>query len=122
MACHSMINPLGFSLEHYDSLGRWREKEKGKLINDDSVLETDTGNRIDIKGPREVAEFAANSPLAHEAFVRQLFHHVTKQPVLAYTPGTAERLETQFREGGFRIDNLLHKIAVTATQPNIPES
>lgn len=120
MACHSTINPLGFSLEQYDAIGRWRQKERGKPINDDSVLETDYGNRIDIKGPRDVAEYAANSPAAHEAFVRQLYHHVAKQPLLAYGPDTASHLEKRFRDRNYHILHLLVDMAVTATSPLPP--
>lgn len=122
MACHSMINPLGFSLEHYDAIGRWRAKERDKPIDDDGVLETDTGERVEIKGPRDVAEYAAHSPAAHETFVRQLFHHTVKQPLLAYGENKAEELEELFRNSGYNMKYLLVKMAVTATQPNAPKS
>ncbi len=37
--CHLRIDPLGFSLEHYDSTGRWREKySDGKPIEDSAAL------------------------------------------------------------------------------------
>jgi hypothetical protein len=37
--CHLRIDPLGFSLEHYDSTGRWREKyADGKPIDDSGAL------------------------------------------------------------------------------------
>lgn len=37
--CHTRIDPLGFSLEHYDSTGRWRDKyADGKPIEDSDVL------------------------------------------------------------------------------------
>lgn len=122
MACHSMINPLGFSLEHYDAIGRWRAKEGKNPINDDGILETDGGDKIEIKGPRDVAEYAANSPEAHSAFVRQLFHHLVKQPILAYGVDTPEQLEEHFRHMGFDIRALMVKIALTSTQPLVPES
>lgn len=122
MSCHSMINPLGFSLEHYDAIGRWRDKERNKPINDDGVLETDSGDRIEIKGPRDVAEYAANSPAAHEAFVRQLFHHTVKQPLLAYGPETSRQLEESFRHHGHNIRHLLIKMVMAATEPVIPQS
>jgi hypothetical protein len=32
-ACHARIDPLGFALENYDVLGRWREEEAGKPID-----------------------------------------------------------------------------------------
>ena len=28
-----MIDPLGFALEHYDAIGRWRETDRGAPIN-----------------------------------------------------------------------------------------
>ncbi len=122
MACHSMINPLGFSLEKYDAIGRWRTEEQGKPINDDSVLMTDYGSEIQIKGPREVAEYAANSPAAHAAFIRQLFHHSTKQPLLAYGFDAEDRLVTHFKNTNFNIRNLLVEMAIISSHPVIPES
>jgi len=32
-ACHNLIDPPGFALDHYDVLGRWREKEDGQPID-----------------------------------------------------------------------------------------
>ena len=41
--CHSRIDPLGFSLEHYDSIGRWRERySNGKPIHDSGTLSDQT--------------------------------------------------------------------------------
>lgn len=41
--CHLRIDPLGFSLEHYDSTGRWREKyADGKAIEDFGTLSDQT--------------------------------------------------------------------------------
>ncbi|MDQ6677686.1 MAG: DUF1592 domain-containing protein, partial [Acidobacteriota bacterium] len=32
-SCHSRIDPLGFALENYDALGRWRSEESGKPVD-----------------------------------------------------------------------------------------
>ena len=38
-ACHSRIDPLGFSLEHYDAVGRWRATyDNGKPVDARSVM------------------------------------------------------------------------------------
>ena len=29
MACHGVINALGFPLEHYDAVGKWRDAREG---------------------------------------------------------------------------------------------
>jgi len=31
--CHSRIDPLGFALENYDSIGRWRDQDNGKPVD-----------------------------------------------------------------------------------------
>jgi hypothetical protein len=31
--CHSLIDPLGFPLENFDSIGAWRDKEAGRAVN-----------------------------------------------------------------------------------------
>ena len=33
MSCHGLINSLGFTLENFDPLGRYREEEKGKAVD-----------------------------------------------------------------------------------------
>lgn len=118
--CHTTINPLGFSLEHYDGIGRWRVKDQGKPVNAQSDFRTDTGETLKLTGARDVAQFAASRPSAHVAFVEQLFHHVVKQPALAYGDGTLGRLREGFEKSGFNIQELLMEIAVTAAMR--PES
>ena len=116
MTCHSTINPLGFSLEHYDAIGRWRERDAGKPVNDDTVLKTDSGKVHRFHNARDVAEFAVQSPEAHRAFVRFLFHHLTKQPMEAYGIETSDELTKSFRESGFHIQKLICEIAVRAAE------
>ncbi len=43
--CHSRIDPLGFALEHYDTLGRWRSEYRGGQPIDDSGTLSD-GTRV----------------------------------------------------------------------------
>ena len=37
-ACHELIDPVGFALEHYDAIGRWRVLEAGRPIDDAGSL------------------------------------------------------------------------------------
>jgi cytochrome c553 len=32
-ACHERLDPLGFALEHYDAVGRWRDEDAGQPID-----------------------------------------------------------------------------------------
>lgn len=49
-SCHSRIDPLGFALENYDVLGRWRSEEEGKPI--DAKGELPDGTQFD--GPEQL--------------------------------------------------------------------
>ena len=120
MACHSSINPLGFSLEWYDAIGRWREKDGDKPIDASSDFTPETGDVVRLEGARDVAEFAAGSPGAHRAFVRQMFHHLVKQGLMIHGLETEERLYQSFRNSDFKIRNLIVAIAEEAVLEGTP--
>lgn len=122
MSCHSVINPLGFSLEHYDAIGRWRTTDNDRPVDPTSDYTTDDGVTVRLEGARDVAEFAVSSRDAHEAFVRQFFHHIVKQPDAAYRPGSVDRLRSRFAESGFHIRDLAAEIAVVAAARGIEDS
>lgn len=111
MACHSVINPLGFSLEHFDAVGRWREMEKGKPVDPVSDYTTPEGETIRLTGARDVAEHAVTNEAAHRTFVRQMFQHLIKQPPAAYGPETVEQLRRSFAANDFNVRKLAAEIA-----------
>ncbi len=37
-SCHARMDPLGFALEHFDAIGRWREKDGSAAIDTSGVL------------------------------------------------------------------------------------
>ncbi len=111
--CHGVINPLGFALENFDTLGRWRERENQKPIDPVVSFETEEGATETLKAAADVARLAVASPRAHAAFVRQLFLHCVKQPPAAFGPDTEASLTRQFEAGNFNIRNLLAQTALT---------
>ena len=112
--CHSVINPLGFSLEHYDAVGRFRTQEGERPIDAASDYTTDDGEKVRLTGARDVAEFALGSEHAQEAFIEQLFHQIVKQPMLAYGHDLPDRLRESFVKSGFNIQKLVVDIATVA--------
>src|SRR5690606_19902894 len=118
--CHIIINPLGFTLEGFDAVGRVRSTDAGRPIDSSATYHTRDGSEVRFDGPRDVAAFAAGSPRAQEAFVEQLFHHVVKQPVRAYGPDVLTRLRASFEASGFNIRELIVEIAATASLHGVP--
>jgi hypothetical protein len=41
-SCHNRMDPLGFALEHFDAIGRWRENDGGAEINSTITLDGQT--------------------------------------------------------------------------------
>src|SRR5262249_23614769 len=85
-ACHGVINPLGFTLEHFDAVGRYRDRDNGKPVDAAGAYVTRTGEAVKFAGVRDFAEFLAGSDEVQTAFAEQVFHHLVKQPVRAYGP------------------------------------
>jgi hypothetical protein len=111
--CHHMINPLGFTLENFDAVGRFREAENGKPIDATGGYQTRSGQVVRFAGVRDLAEFLAASPEVHEAFVEQVFHHLVKQPVRAYGPNALADMRQSFEQNGFSVRKLMVEIMAT---------
>jgi hypothetical protein len=106
MTCHGLINPLGFTLERFDAIGRYREVDRGKPIDDKGGYRTRNGRAVSLKGARELAKFLAGSREAQNAFTEQLFHHLVQQPVQAYGPNSLDHLRRTFISEKFNIRRL----------------
>jgi cytochrome c553 len=110
LACHGMINPLGFTLEHFDAVGRYRDKEKGRPIDATGAYQTRTGEVVKFAGIRDLATFLANNEETHEAFVEQLFHYLVKQPVRAFGPRNLSDLGRSFADNQYNVRKLMVEI------------
>jgi hypothetical protein len=112
-----MINPLGFSLESFDAIGRFRETEKDRPVDAAGSYTTASGQVVEFIGAPELAAFLAGSEETQTAFVRQLFHHLVKQPVAAYGPDRLDRLQQSFVASDFNIYRLAAEIVATTAVP-----
>jgi hypothetical protein len=115
MTCHDLINPLGFTLEKFDAIGRLRAHENGKPVDVTGSYVSRSGKETRFAGVRDLAGFLTKSEEAHEAFVEQLFQHTVKQPVLAYGPDTMTDLRRAFVGNSFNIrKQLVETMAISA--------
>ncbi|HVR85583.1 MAG TPA: DUF1588 domain-containing protein, partial [Planctomycetota bacterium] len=73
--CHRSIDPVGFALENFDPIGRWRTEIQGKPVLTDSVLPT--GEKF--SKPSELKDILMKKK---EAFIRSITENM-----LAYALG-----------------------------------
>jgi hypothetical protein len=109
--CHARMDPLGFGLENFDALGRWRTEQAGKPIDTEGVLPT--GEKF--RGPVELkklllekrrTEFLRNlsRKMLGYALARQI-----NRPEMCVVQDCASALE----QGDFRASRLLEAIVLS---------
>jgi hypothetical protein len=108
--CHSVINPLGYPLEHFDAVGRYRDAEVGRTIDSSGGYQTALGDWIKFNGVKDLAAYLVSSERTRDTFVEQLFHSLVKQPVRAFGPEEVSTLGQAFAEYDFNIQKLIVKI------------
>ena len=116
-SCHTTINPLGFSLENYDAVGRFRTTIGSKPVDAVADYTTPDGEVVKLRGARDLAEHTATSEDARRAFVRQMFQFLIKQTPAAYGADTLQKLDNAFSQSGTNVRKLAIEIALTAAQP-----
>jgi hypothetical protein len=114
--CHSVINPLGFSFENYDAVGRFREKEKDQQVDASAEYETPDGEILKFNGAKDVANFLVNNEAAHRNFIEQLFQHFAKQPLAAFGTDKIDMLTRKFQNNNFNVRCLLVDMAKVVAQ------
>jgi len=99
-SCHSFINPVGFTLEHYDAIGRWQDPE---LI---SGLPIDSSGQLvgDVEGPVadgiELSNRLAGSTQVRECFADRWLERATGAAGDALDDCTREEVRAAFVETG----------------------
>jgi hypothetical protein len=74
--CHQKMDPLGFALENFDGIGRWRNQDGGADI--DASGELPSGEKF--KGARELIEILAKSK-------KEEYHRCISEKLLTYALG-----------------------------------
>jgi len=120
MTCHDLINPLGFSLENFDAVGRFRTEELNKPIDATGGYELPSGDEVEFDGPVGLTKFLASSDEVSAAFAQQFFHYLVKQPVNAFGADELPTVVRSFKEHDYNIRKLAVEIlAASSLTPRV---
>ncbi|MEI6235865.1 MAG: DUF1588 domain-containing protein [Planctomycetota bacterium] len=108
--CHNLIDPIGFGLENFDLLGRWRDTDANKPIDSSGIMPTgETFN-----GPAELKKVL----LARKG---EFARHITSK-MLGYALGrslddrddvTIEKIAAALEKDNFRARTLIKEIVLS---------
>ena len=105
--CHSRIDPLGFGLENYDSLGRWRDTEAGQPIDSSGLLPDGTA----YNGPEELKRvLLSKKTQVFQNLTRKLLGYALGRGLTAEDDCAVDRIVAAVERDQFRAHTLITEI------------
>ena len=120
--CHRLMDPIGFGLEGFDAIGRYREKESifiAPATDNARAQPKRIDLPLDAKGQiaglpnsaftdaRQLGRILADSPVCQECMVRQMFRFAYGRRETSADQETIHQLFVKFRDSGFHFKELL---------------
>jgi hypothetical protein len=97
-ACHSLMDPPGLGLEHFDALGQYRADDHGLTLDTAEALD---GAAFD--GPAQLGALLAKDPRVTQTLVRELYQYATGHRATAGEQPALEALNAAFAQNGCRM-------------------
>ena len=114
-ACHNLIDPIGFGLENYDLLGRWRTHEDGVKVDASGVMPS--GEKFD--GPVELRKIILGQKDAFARhFVAKVLGFALGRSLLDEDEGTIERMVGMLKENNYSSQYLISSIVMSTPFQN----
>lgn len=110
--CHKVLDGIGFGLENYDAVGKWRTTDVGSPIDPTGQL---MGTDVDgnYSGGVGLADLVSKSPEVMSCLAKQFFRFAAGRPETDADTHSLAELGTAFSSHGFDVRELM--IAFTQT-------
>jgi hypothetical protein len=110
-ACHARMDPLGFGLENFDVLGRWRTEQGGRPVDSTGVLPTGETFR----GPAELKKLLAEKrrPEYLRNLSRKALGYALGREIDRAGMSVVRDAVRALEQGGFRSSRLLETIVLS---------
>lgn len=106
--CHRLMDPIGFTFEHYDAYGRYRADENGHALDVSGGIQgLPDGTDIELEGLPSLAEALAHDPSARDCYARYVAYFATGTPGC----GGTVRSMAETPEGSLR--GMLHALVAS---------
>ncbi|QDT37872.1 DUF1592 domain-containing protein [Stratiformator vulcanicus] len=110
--CHNRMDPLGFALENYDGMGRWREKDGKQQIDSSGTLLD--GRSFD--GPAEFRRLVTERrEIFVRGFVEKLLSYALGRQLEYYDAATVREIMEAARKEDYRFSTIV--IEITKSYP-----
>lgn len=111
-ACHTRLDPIGLSFEHFDAIGRWRAEEGGVPIDATGTL---PGN-IELKGSEDLKRvLLERSDQFIEALSAKVLTYALGRGVEPFDRPAVRLIAKRTREHGDRFSALIESVVLSET-------
>ncbi len=114
--CHTVINPVGYGFEHFDTMGRWRDQDNGLPIDD-----TATVDDTELAGAQGLVEFLAASDQVDRCVTRKQMYYALAGTDAVDDACLTEDVSDAFAASGGSLRDLMRTIATHPRFHGIPE-
>jgi len=108
-ACHEIMDPIGFALEHYNAVGQWREDDNGFEIDDTGVFPDGTT----FTGAFEMADSINTDPKLRACVAEHMFTYAMGRGTERYDDFHLERLTESYNDAGGGLRDLIREIVLS---------
>ena len=108
-ACHDIFDPIGFALENYDPIGRYRTMDKGKTIDPSGTIPLD-GKDITFKNFIDLVDQLSQNPALYTCFSTQYFSYATGRGFDELSSCERKTITDEFVKSGYKVDTLVMSV------------
>ena len=116
--CHDIIDPFGFSFEHYDGMGGYRAEENGQEVDSTVVVKMDADYDGAYADSNALAAVFAKSDTVRECFARLMYRAAAATGDDAATPGEAEFVQFWHSLPAAAQGNIVETLIAYVKSPN----
>ncbi|MBC7924031.1 MAG: DUF1592 domain-containing protein, partial [Bryobacteraceae bacterium] len=109
-SCHSRIDPLGFALENYDAIGRWRTEDSGKPVDNRGELLDGTK----FEGPAQLkAVLLERKDLFIRNVTNKMLGYALGRGLMLKDSCTVDTIVEQLKQNDYRAQTLVEAIVMS---------
>jgi hypothetical protein len=111
---HNFINPPGFAMEAFDSVGAWQTQEKSTGAPIDTTADASIdGTIVHVTGPADLMAKIAASPNAQHSYAEKWVAYAYERASNSNDACTVNQLASKLTKGGYTVLNLVADLTQT---------
>jgi hypothetical protein len=109
-ACHFLFDGLGFAMENYDPIGRWRDTDKNKPIDPSGTFPLPSGPELEFDNFVDLVGQLSKAPDVYSCFASQYLSYSTGRQISDLAKCERTLVTDEFVRSNYQIDTLVMSV------------